>query len=120
MSQDLPIIIVHQSGHLGVVNSKALEIMGFDASTEDPQGGVIQRGADGEPNGVLEEYAFFSALVPILSIRLDQEVFGTQTRSALTKAFAVSMSLRMIATMATFAGFPAARRASYFAFISGL
>ncbi|MGS4967057.1 transposase, partial [Marivita sp. LZ-15-2] len=41
------------------------------------------------------------------SIRLDQEVFGTQTRSALTKAFAVSMSLRMIATMATFAGFPA-------------
>ncbi|MCR9170693.1 MAG: transposase, partial [Rhodobacteraceae bacterium] len=46
------------------------------------------------------------------SIRLDQEVFGTQTRSALTKAFAVSMSLRMIATMATFAGFPAARRAS--------
>ena len=54
------------------------------------------------------------------SIRLDQEVFGTQTRSALTKAFAVSMSLRMIATMATFAGFPAARRASYFAFISGL
>ena len=56
----------------------------------------------------------------VLSIRLDQEVFGTQTRSALTKAFAVSMSLRMIATMATFAGFPAARRASYFAFISGL
>ena len=56
----------------------------------------------------------------ISSIRLDQEVFGTQTRSALTKAFAVSMSLRMIATMATFAGFPAARRASYFAFRSGL
>lgn len=54
------------------------------------------------------------------SIRLDQEVFGTQTRSALTKAFAVSMSLRMIATMATFAGFPAARRASYFALRSGL
>ena len=54
------------------------------------------------------------------SIRLDQEVFGTQMRSALTKAFAVSMSLRMIATMATFAGFPAARRASYFAFRSGL
>ena len=37
----------------------------------------------------------------VLSIRLDQEVFGTQTRSALTKAFAVSMSLRMSATMAT-------------------
>ena len=64
--------------------------------------------------------AYFGGHIRPESIRLDQEVFGTQTRSALTKAFAVSMSLRMIATMATFAGFPAARRASYFAFISGL
>lgn len=67
VSEELPIMIVHQSGHLGVANSKALEIIGFDASTEDPAGGVIRRGADGEPNGVLEEYAFFSALVPVLS-----------------------------------------------------
>ena len=67
VSQELPAISGHQSGHLGVANSKALEIVGFDASTEDPPGGVIQRGADGEPSGVLEEYAFFAALVPMLS-----------------------------------------------------
>ncbi|MDK3075578.1 amidohydrolase family protein [Sedimentitalea sp. JM2-8] len=67
VSTDVPIIIVHQSGHLGVTNSKALEIVGFDASTEDPAGGVIQRGPDGEPNGVLEEYAFFAALGPVLN-----------------------------------------------------
>lgn len=66
VSTDLPIIIVHQSGHLGVANSKALELVGFDASTPDPAGGIIQRDANGEPNGVLEEYAFFGALVPIL------------------------------------------------------
>lgn len=66
VSTDLPIVIVHQSGHLGVANSKALELVGFDASTEDPAGGVIQRRDDGQPNGVLEEYAFFGALVPIL------------------------------------------------------
>ncbi|WP_216640083.1 conjugal transfer protein TrbF [Rhodovulum sp. P5] len=58
--------------------------------------------------------------VEVSSIRLDQAVLGVQTRSALTSAFAVSISLRMIATMATFAGLPAARRASYFAFRSGL
>ena len=40
------------------------------------------------------------------SIRLDQAVFSTQVRSALTSAFAVSMSLRMMATIASFAGFP--------------
>ncbi|MGV6804110.1 MAG: amidohydrolase [Ruegeria sp.] len=66
VSTDLPIIIVHQSGHIGVANSKALELVGFDASTPDPAGGIIQRDANGEPNGVLEEYAFFGALVPIL------------------------------------------------------
>ncbi|EDZ46645.1 amidohydrolase 3 [Rhodobacterales bacterium Y4I] len=67
VSTDVPIIIVHQSGHLGVANSKVLEIAGYDASTEDPAGGVIQRGPDGNPNGVLEEYAFFAALGPVLN-----------------------------------------------------
>ena len=43
----------------------------------------------------------------ILSIRDVQERFSTQKRSALTSAFAVSISLRMSATRATFAGFPA-------------
>ncbi|MCE8522635.1 amidohydrolase [Ruegeria pomeroyi] len=67
VSTEYPIMIVHQSGHLGVGNSKALEIAGIDASTENPPGGVIRRGPDGEPNGVLEEYAFFTAVVPMLS-----------------------------------------------------
>lgn len=67
VSTDVPIIIVHQSGHLGVANSKALEISGYDASTPDPAGGILQRDEDGELNGVLEEYAFFGALVPVLS-----------------------------------------------------
>ena len=66
VSTELPIMIVHQSGHLGVANSKALEIAGYDESTPNPPGGVIQRGADGEPNGVLEEYAFFGAIIPLL------------------------------------------------------
>jgi len=54
------------------------------------------------------------------SIRLDQAVFGVQVRSALMSAFAISMSLRMTATMATLAGFPALRRSSYLALRSGL
>jgi predicted amidohydrolase YtcJ len=63
VSTEYPIIIVHQSGHLGVANSKALEAAGIDASSKDPPGGVIRRGPDGKPNGVLEEYAFFSVLI---------------------------------------------------------
>jgi len=66
VSEDIPIIIVHQSGHIGVANTKALELGKIDASTEPPPGGVIRKNADGEPNGVLEEYAFFAVLVPMI------------------------------------------------------
>jgi predicted amidohydrolase YtcJ len=66
VSTDVPIVIVHQSGHIGVANSLALEKAGIDASSEAPPGGVIRRDSNGEPNGVLEEYAFFAVLVPLL------------------------------------------------------
>jgi predicted amidohydrolase YtcJ len=61
VSRDRPVAVVHVSGHLAAVNSAALEILGIDESTPDPEGGVIVRdraSADGRrPNGVLEETA---------------------------------------------------------------
>ena len=61
VSQDRPVAIVHVSGHLAVVNTAALAVLGIDESTPDPEGGVIVRdpaSADGRrPNGVLEETA---------------------------------------------------------------
>ncbi len=61
VSTERPVAIVHVSGHLAVVNTVALEILGIDESTPDPAGGVIvrdPRSADGRrPNGVLEETA---------------------------------------------------------------
>ena len=63
VSTELPVIIIHQSGHLGVANSKALELAGITAATEDPEGGVFRRRAGSrEPDGVAEEYAFFALL----------------------------------------------------------
>jgi predicted amidohydrolase YtcJ len=67
VSADIPIMIVHQSGHIGVANSKALEIAGVTAETKAPPGGVIRRDANGEPNGVLEEYAFFTVFAPLMA-----------------------------------------------------
>lgn len=67
VSTEYPILIIHQSGHLGVANSKALELAGIDATTKPPAGGVIRHDKNGDPNGVLEEYAFFGALLPMLS-----------------------------------------------------
>jgi predicted amidohydrolase YtcJ len=71
VSTDVPIVVIHQSAHLASLNSKALELVGFDASTEDPQGGVIQRREGSrEPNGVLEETAW-GAAVPSLFGKID-------------------------------------------------
>ncbi|WP_108663484.1 amidohydrolase [Acuticoccus kandeliae] len=80
VSEDVPIVIVHQSGHLGVANSKALEEAGVTADTPNPPGGIIRRDADGAPNGVLEEYAFFEVLIPLLG-RVGPEGLSTFARA---------------------------------------
>lgn len=66
VSSEVPILLVHQSGHIGVANSAALALAGIDAATTAPPGGVIRKDETGAPNGVLEEYAFFGLLAPML------------------------------------------------------
>jgi len=76
VSTDIPILIIHQSGHLGVMNGKALELASITATTADPQGGIIRRAADGKtPDGVLEETAFMLGAMKIFP-RLTAEQFA--------------------------------------------
>jgi len=81
VSKDLPVLLLHQSGHLIAVNSKALELGGITAETPNPPGGVIQRGEGGkEPNGVLEETAAFPLLIKLLG-RVGPEGSATFARA---------------------------------------
>ncbi|MGB1220826.1 MAG: amidohydrolase, partial [Alcanivoracaceae bacterium] len=74
VSTERPVLIVHQSGHLGVLNHKGLEMAGYGSDTPDPAGGVIRRGADGvTPDGVLEEMAFFAPLFSLFAT-FDQDM----------------------------------------------
>lgn len=66
ISTELPVIIIHQSGHIAVVNTKAMQMLGFNKDTKNPNGGKLRRNADGSPNGVLEENAAFAVLFPLL------------------------------------------------------
>jgi len=67
VSKDIPVLVIHQSGHLASANSAALKLVGYDASTKDPEGGVIQRKEGSqEPNGTLEETAFFPLFGKVL------------------------------------------------------
>jgi predicted amidohydrolase YtcJ len=73
------VAIIHVSGHLAVVNSMALESVGLDRNSKDPDGGVLRRGPNGELTGVLEENAmnFIQKKIlspsPIESLRIVRE-----------------------------------------------
>ncbi|MNS00520.1 N-substituted formamide deformylase precursor [compost metagenome] len=71
ISDSVPILFMHQSGHLGVANSAALKAAGISASTPNPDGGAFRR-EDGsqEPNGVMEETALFTVMGALFT-RLD-------------------------------------------------
>lgn len=66
VSTERPIIITHASGHMGVFNTKALEVFGVTAQTPVPEGGFIGRDEKGNPTGYMEETAFlgYAARVP--------------------------------------------------------
>jgi len=55
LSPDNPIMLVRICGHLISVNSKALELAGITRETPNPPGGLIDRGPDGEPTGILRD-----------------------------------------------------------------
>jgi predicted amidohydrolase YtcJ len=73
VSDSMPVLFLHQSGHMGAANSAALAAAGITASTPNPEGGVFHRD-DGsmEPNGVMEETALFAVMGTLLT-RLDAE-----------------------------------------------
>jgi predicted amidohydrolase YtcJ len=63
ISKDKPMMIIHQSGHFGVFNQRALDQAGIDDCQKVVPGGVIRCEADSKtPSGVLEENAFFATM----------------------------------------------------------
>jgi len=54
-----PVMLKSFTYHFGVVNTSALEAAGLDRKTPDPPGGIFERSAEGELNGVCYEEAFF-------------------------------------------------------------
>jgi predicted amidohydrolase YtcJ len=81
VSTEHPLMAMHVSGHMLVANSVALDLVDIDASTLDPEGGVIGRRAGStEPNGLLEE----TARLPLMF--LTQEDIGLTDFYRLVKA----------------------------------
>jgi len=59
ISTEYPIALIHFSAHQAVLNSRALALMGYNAESEDPVGGVIRcQPGSRQPNGLVEEQAW--------------------------------------------------------------
>ncbi len=54
---DRPVYVSERDGHMGLANSKALQIAGITRDTPDPPNGHIMKTAQGEPTGELKEAA---------------------------------------------------------------
>ncbi|MFW9894901.1 MAG: amidohydrolase [Candidatus Thorarchaeota archaeon] len=52
-----PVIILRYDGHIGVVNTKILEMVGINSETKVPEGGEIRKNEKGELTGVISENA---------------------------------------------------------------
>lgn len=57
IAPDLPIAIMEETSHSYWLNSKALQLAGFDGERDDPEGGVILRDSQGRATGVVLDNA---------------------------------------------------------------
>ena len=53
MTPDNPVFLTSMDMHLGLGNSRALEMAGIGPGTPDPPGGVIYKDSKGMPTGIL-------------------------------------------------------------------
>ncbi|MGX5915139.1 amidohydrolase [Aliidiomarina sp. Khilg15.8] len=72
---DRPVWMTRVDAHAGWANSRALELAGITAETEDPEGGEIVRDSDGEPTGILIDTAMNLVLdvLPEMNASMRQE-----------------------------------------------
>ena len=75
VSRDIPIVVMQASNHMGVANSKALELTGITAETPDPEGSLYGRvEGTNEPNGYAEEPGALFPLYGMVQPRMNIDV----------------------------------------------
>jgi predicted amidohydrolase YtcJ len=57
ITTDHPVYVERVDGHIGVANSRALQLASITLASRDPNGGKIDRDSNGQPTGILRETA---------------------------------------------------------------
>ena len=71
-----PVLITRLTGHMYILNSKAIEVVGLSRDTPDPPGGRVERDGDGEPTGLLHGNAGGIALSKIPQFTVKEIKWG--------------------------------------------
>lgn len=75
ISKDVPIVIVHTSGHMSYLNSAALEAIGYQYDTPQPKGGIIHKDEETKMcTGILEGTANWPIQKLLASLTEDEQV----------------------------------------------
>ena len=93
VSTERAVVAVHVSGHLLAANTRALELAGVTARSDDPPGGIIRRRTgSSEPDGVLEETAMGMVLAKLPQPDLEQrlELLGRAQDSYLSRGITLA------------------------------
>jgi len=79
VSPNNPVFLLRYDGHIGIANSKALEVANININTEIPEGGEIRRNEKGELTGVLAETSL-SLIINNISFPGPDEIMESATK----------------------------------------
>jgi predicted amidohydrolase YtcJ len=82
ISSDHPIFLERVDGHIGVANTRALQLASITLASKDPAGGKIDRDLNGEPTGILRETAREAVFAVIPKPTHDQRRQGIEAALA--------------------------------------
>ena len=87
VTSDIPVFVDRLDGHMGLANSAALKLAGITTETPDPPGGLIIRGKEGTPTGILKDVgiSLITAVIPERSEEEQDEALERATEFALSK-----------------------------------
>lgn len=91
ISTEIPIVFTRVCGHMATSNTKALEILKIDENTK-VEGGVIELGVDGKPNGVFCENAI-ALLDSVFPEETDEDIENKILKAA---DYAISLGITSV------------------------
>jgi predicted amidohydrolase YtcJ len=91
VSETVPILVLHVSGHFASMNSAMLKLVGYGAETPDPTGGVIRREGDSKtPNGVIEETAMYPLVKLLAPPNLEASIAPLVTAAKIYASYGIT------------------------------